>query len=139
MDMNKIKFQKIDTTLLLIISLLLFLSIKTVLSSYFSVISIILLSFYFFPIKFITNKNIIKSTLNLISDIIVSITLVLLIIAYYTNINNVLSLFAVINFIFLVYYAFKVYKNTEEGYFYNGSLIINHMILIFLLQLLNYS
>lgn len=137
--MNKIKFQKIDTTLLLIISLLLFLSIKTVLSSYFSVISIILLSFYFFPIKFITNKNIIKSTLNLISDIIVSITLVLLIIAYYTNINNVLSLFAVINFIFLVYYAFKVYKNTEEGYFYNGSLIINHMILIFLLQLLNYS
>lgn len=132
--MKILEIKKVETTVLLAICLLLFLSIKDVIPNFLSVFILVLISFYFFPIKLLLNKVKSFDKLNILSDVIISISLVLLIIGIYLNSNYATILFTFINFFFLVYVAFYGKDLTDYR-----KIIINHLLIIFLLQMVQYS
>jgi hypothetical protein len=116
------------------ICLILFLSIKAVIPNFLSVFAILLMSFYFFPIKLILNKVKDFNKQNILSDIIISTSLILLIVGLYLDSNFMSIIFTFINFIFLVYIVFYGQNLTEYR-----KIILNHLLIIFLLQMIQYS
>ena len=80
MIQNKIKFNFLENTFLLFSAVLLFMSVKSILPSVYTVFSLLILSFYFFPLKYLFKSFKIDYSIHLISDIIISISLVILIV-----------------------------------------------------------
>jgi hypothetical protein len=132
--MKTLEIKKIETSILLAICLILFLSIKAVIPNFLSVFAILLMSFYFFPIKLILNKVKDFNKQNILSDIIISTSLILLIVGLYLDSNFMSIIFTFINFIFLVYIVFYGQNLTEYR-----KIILNHLLIIFLLQMIQYS
>lgn len=132
--MKILEIKKIETSILLVTCLVLFLSIKSVIPNFLSVLLLLLISFYFFPIKLILNKVKSFDKQNILSDVIISTSLILLIIGIYLNNNFMSILFTFVNFIFLVYIAFYGKNLTEYR-----KIILNHLLIIFLLQMIQYS
>lgn len=122
-----------EVSILLGLSIFLLLSIKDIIPNFISVILVLVLSFYFFPIKLIRNRIGDIQKQSLASDIILSISLILLIIGIYMSDPFILSIFAIVNFFFIIYLVF-LGKNLAN---YRG-IILNHIILIFLLQMVRY-
>jgi hypothetical protein len=136
--MKKLNLVLIENSLLLLLTILLFLAVKSVIPKYFIFIGIISLSIYFFPIKLLTNKTKEFSKLYIVSDIIISISLVLLIVGFYLENKLIISLFGFLNFIFLVFFAFQYATNSENNKLIYRKIIINHLLIVFLLQMIKY-
>ncbi len=134
--MKKLNIQLIENSLILFLSVLCFLAIKLVIPKYIVFIGLISLSFYFFPIKLLINKIKESSKLNLLSDIILSVSLALLIVGFYIENKMIISIFALLNFIFLIFFAFTYNKSNNKLTF--RKIIINHLLIIFLLQMIKY-
>ncbi len=132
MKTQYLKYTEISS--LLILSVVFFLSIKNVLPNFVSIILILLISFYFVPIKLIIYGKRGNYLLGLISDIIVFMSLPLLIVFIYLKNTAIIDIFTTINFLFLVFFVFKN-KNTSQHW----KIVLNHSIVIFLLELIKYS
>ncbi|TXD80826.1 hypothetical protein ESY86_17455 [Subsaximicrobium wynnwilliamsii] len=132
--MKTLEIKKIETSILLAICLVLFLSIKAVIPNFLSVFVILLMSFYFFPVKLILNKVKDFNKQNILSDIIISTSLILLIVGIYLDSDFMSIIFTFINFIFLIYIVFNGQNLSEYR-----KIILNHLLVIFLLQMIQYS
>lgn len=137
MIQDKIRLSLLENSFLLFVIVLLFLSVKSVLPSFYAVFSILLLSFYFFPIKYLFNSFKIDYSIHLISDIIISISLVILIVAYYLDYSRIITLvFNILNFGYLVFFVFRSNQLDINKYIYR-KVVINHLLVLFLLVMVS--
>ncbi len=137
MILNKIKFNFLENTFLLFSAVLLFMSVKSILPSVYTVFSLLILSFYFFPLKYLFKSFKIDYSIHLISDIIISISLVILIIAYYLDSSREITLaFSILNFVYLVFFIFKSNSLTLSKLIHR-KVIINHLLTLLLLTILS--
>lgn len=133
--MKKLKFKWLESYLLLLIAFIIFFTVEAVLPKYLVSIIIILIAFYFFPIKLFLNKIKEFSKLLLMSDIIISISLSLLIVGFYIENKAIITVFAIANFFYLIFFAFQFKNNTTNDRFIYQKIIINHFIISFMLQM----
>lgn len=137
--MKKLNLERYENSILILLLILVFFTINSLIPKYISIFGIILLSFYFFPLKLIVNDFKWLSKLILFSEIIISISLALLILGFYLDNKLIISIFSLLNFIYLVFFAYKFENSKENSKSIYRKIIINHFLLIFLLQLVNYS
>lgn len=135
--MIKTRFSLLESTFLVFASVFLFMSLKSGLPSIYTVFTILILSFYFFPIKYLLKSFKIDYSVHLISDIIISISLLILIIAYYMDSSRIITLiFNVLNFGFLVFFVFKS-NSLNINRLVHRKVVINHLLTLILLTMVS--
>lgn len=112
---------------LVVLIILVFLTVKANIPKVLPIISIIIVAFYYFPIKIITEKN---DNTDIISNIIISASVGLLVVGLYSEYPTLFAIFGIINSIFMFYLVFK--GQEKKNY---ASTIIKHILTIALIAL----
>ena len=137
MNLNQVKFNLLENTFLLFATILLFFSVRSILPSIYSVFSLLILSFYFFPLKYLFTNFKIDYSIHLISDIIISISLVVMIIAYYLEASRIMTLvFSVLNFGYLVFFVIRS-NSLNISKLVHRKVVINHLLTLSLLVIVS--
>ena len=114
-----------------------FFLVKSILPSIYTVFSLLILSFYFFPLKYLLTGFKIDYSIHLVSDVIISISLVVMIIAYYLDSSRIMTLvFCILNFGFLVFLVFRS-NSLQISKLVHRRLIINHLLTLSLLVIVS--
>ncbi len=136
--MKKLNLGLIENILLSVLAISVFLGLEFVIPKYLISVGIIGLSFYFFPIKLLTNKIKEFSKLYFASDFIISVSLILLIVGFYIEHKIVITVFSILNFAYLVFFTFQFSSKEKNNNLTRRRIIINHLIVILLLSMSKY-
>lgn len=123
--MKNSNIYKLDIIILLCITVLRFLSAKEIIPSVFFILLSILAAFYFFPIKLFLAKN---EKPEMISNLLINATISIGIILYYSEQDYLKLIFLILNFGFIMYYAFSIFNKTPNKH--SRLVILSHFIVI---------
>jgi hypothetical protein len=127
--MKNSNIYKLDIVILLIITALLFITTKGVIPSMYFVSASILVAFYFFPLKLFLVKN---EKHEMVSNILINASISVGIVLYYSEQDYLKLIFLLLNFGFIMYYAFAIFNKTPNKY--SRLLILSHFLIILFMQ-----
>ncbi|WP_353777053.1 hypothetical protein [Winogradskyella sp. 3972H.M.0a.05] len=107
----KLKYIRLDITVIILGIILVFLSGKDVIPSAIATFYLILASFYFFPLKLVKGK---RETFQILSDVLICITLIVAILLTYKEIKFLGASFGILNFAYIIYLAFFILNKRKD-------------------------
>jgi hypothetical protein len=116
----------ISWVLIIFVFVLYFLTVKNIISSIIFLILTLIISFYFFPIKIILNKENENKLINGLSNFFTSISITFLIFNYYVLENIIFNYLGLILLLINFYFIYMYMKISKEY-------MITHLLLIIVL------